>query len=241
MAGERRLRILGMLAAGTTPGLETKRLCQVSVEVTGASGAGIMIMSGDLPRGSVCTTDDVSALVEHLQFELGEGPCVDACQQNRPVLEPDLAQPAIPRWLAFTGPALDAGVRAIFGFPMRVGAVRLGALNLYCDQAGPLSDDQFADALAVADVAAQAVVAMQANAEPGLLAQELESGGDFQYVVHQASGMVGAQLDITVGQALIRLRAYAFGNDRSLTGVAEDVVGRRLRFDDRSGEKDPDP
>jgi len=41
-----------------------------------------------------------------------------------------------------------------------------------------------------------------------------------------------------VGQALIRLRAYAFGNDRPLTGVAEDVVARTLRFDDRSGEND---
>ncbi len=234
------MRIVGMLAADTTPGLETRRLCQVCAEVTGASGAGIMLISGDIPRGSICTTDDVSALIEHLQFELGEGPCVDACQQDRPVLEPDLAEPATPRWLAFTGPALDAGVRAIFGFPMRVGAVRLGALNLYCDQPGPLSADQFADALAAADVVAQAMVAMQANAEPGRLAQELEAGGDFQYVVHQASGMVAAQLDISVGQALIRLRAYAFGNDRYLTGVAEDVVGRRLRFDERSGEKDPD-
>ena len=83
-------------------------------------------------------------------------------------------------------------------------------------------------------------MAIQANAEPGRLAHELEAGGDFQYVVHQASGMVAAQLDVSVGQALIRLRAYAFGNDRSLTGVAEDVVGRRLRFDHRSGEKDAD-
>jgi hypothetical protein len=240
VAGERRIRILGMLVAGTTPGLETRRLCQVCADVTGVSGAGIMVMSGDLPRGSICTTDDVSALIEHLQFELGEGPCVDACRQDRAVLEPDLAEPATPRWLAFAGPALDAGVRAIFGFPMRVGVVRLGALTLYCDRPGPLSDDQYADALALADVAAEAVVAMQANAEPGRLAQELEAGGDFQHVVHQASGMVAAQLDVSVGQALIRLRAYAFGNDRSLTAVAEDVVGRRLRFDYRSGEKAPD-
>lgn len=240
MAGERRLRILGMLAAPSTAGLETRRLCEVCAEVTGVSGAGIMVISGDLPRGSICATDEVSTLVEHLQFELGEGPCVDASRQDRAVLEPDLAEPVTPRWLAFSGPALDAGVRAIFGFPMRVGAVRLGALNLYCDQPGSLSDDQYADALAVADIAAQAVVAMQADAEPGRLAQELEAGGDFQYVVHQASGMVSAQLDISVGQALIRLRAYAFGNGRSLTAVAEDVVGLRLRFDDRSGEKDPD-
>jgi ANTAR domain len=56
-------------------------------------------------------------------------------------------------------------------------------------------------------------------------------GADFHYVVHQAPGMVAAQLDVSVGQALIRLRAYAFGNDRPLAEVAEDVVARKLRFD----------
>jgi hypothetical protein len=204
------------------------------------SGAGIMLMSGDVPRGSVCTTNDVSALIEELQYELGEGPCVDAYDQDRPVLEPDLASPTIPRWLAFTGPAVEAGVRAIFGFPLQVGAVRLGALNLYCDQPGPLSDEQHADALVMADVAAQAVLVLQATARPGTLAAELEVGADFKYVVHQASGMVSAQLEVSVAQALIRLRAYAFGNDRPLTEVARDVVARKVRFDAESGEKDPD-
>ena len=241
MAGERRMRILARLAAGTAPGLETKRLCEVCADVTGVSGAGIMLMSGDLPQGSVCTTDEVSALVEELQFGFGEGPCVDACHQDRPVLEPDLAAPSTPRWLAFTGPAVEAGVRAIFGFPLHVGAVRVGALNLYCDRPGSLTDDQHADALVMADIAAEAVLMMQANAPPGRLAASLEAGGDFQYVVHQASGMVAAQLEVSVGQALIRLRAYAFGNGRPLAEVAEDVVGRTLRFDDRSGEKDPGP
>ncbi|MDQ6909374.1 MAG: GAF and ANTAR domain-containing protein [Actinomycetota bacterium] len=241
MAGERRLRILSKLVRDTAPELETERLCEVCAQVTGVSGAGIMLMSGDVPRGAACTTDEVSALVERLQFELGEGPCIDAYHQDRPVLEPDLAAPVTPRWLAFTGPAVDAGVRAIFGFPLEVGAVRLGALNLYSDRPGPLTDDQHADALVMADVAAQAVISMQANAPPGRLATELEAGGDFQYVVHQASGMVAAQLEVSVGQALIRLRAYAFGNNRPLVEVAEDVVGRTLRFDDRSGEEDLGP
>jgi len=221
--------------------METKSICDVSADVTGMTGAGIMLVSDDVPRGSACTTDDVSAMVEKLQFWLGEGPCVDAYQHDRPVLEPDLASPGTPRWLAFTGPAVEAGVRAIFGFPLQVGAVRIGALNLYRDRPGPMTDDQHADALVMADVAAQALLVMQGNAAPGALAAELEAGGDFQYVVHQASGMVAAQLDVSVGQALIRLRAHAFGNDRTLTEVAEDVVARRLRFDDRSGEKDPGP
>ena len=241
MTGERRVRILERLAADIAPELETQRLCDVCAEVTGMSGGGIMLMSGDVPRGSVCSTDAVSALIEDLQFDLGEGPCVDAYNQDRPVLEPDLASPVRPRWLAFTGPALAAGVRAVFGFPLQVGAVRLGALNLYCDRPGSLTDDQHADALALADIVAQAVLVLQANAPPGNLAAELEAGANFQYVVHQATGMVSAQLEVTVAQALIRLRAYAFGNDRPLTEVAKDVVARRLRFDDRNGEKDPTP
>ena len=77
----------------------------------------------------------------------------------------------------------------------------------------------------MADVTAQAVLLLQASAPPGVLAAELEANADFQHVVHQASGMVAAQLGTSIGQALIRLRAHAFGNDRPLVEVAEDVVG----------------
>ena len=119
----------------------------------------------------------VSALIEELQFVLGEGPCMDAYEQQRPVLEPDLGAASTTRWLAFTTPAVEAGVRAVFGFPLQLGAVRLGALNLYRDRPGRLTDDQHADALVMADVAARAVLLMQANAPPGALAAELEAGG----------------------------------------------------------------
>jgi GAF domain-containing protein len=202
--------------------------------VAGVSGAGIMLMSGDAPWGSVCTTDERSALIEDLQYELGEGPCVDAFHKDRPVLEPDLAEPATMRWVAFGAPVLAAGVRAVFGFPMRVGAVRLGALNLYRDRPGPLTDDQHTDALVLAEVAAVWVLSVQAGAVPGELAAELEAGANFPMVVHQAAGMVAVQLGVSVAQALVRLRAHAFAADRPLTDAAADVVARRLRFD-------PDP
>ena len=239
MTGERRLRILARLSGLAAPELETKRLCDVCADVTVMDGAGIMLMSGDVPlSSSVCATGKVSALIERLQHDLGEGPCVDAYHEDRPVLESDLAEPVNPRWLAFSGPVLEAGVRAIFGFPLRVGAVRLGALNLYRDRPGPLTDEQHADALVMADVAAQAVLLLQANAPPGQLAAELQASTDFQYVVHQAAGMVAVQLGVSVAEALVRLRAYAFGNGRPLAEVARDVVARRLRFDARSDEND---
>ena len=49
--------------------------------------------------------------------------------------------------------------------------------------------------------------------------------------------MVSVQLGVSVGDALIRLRAYAFANERGLVDVAKDVVDRRLRFDDRGEER----
>lgn len=237
-SGQDRGAILGRLLDPAV-GFTTARLCQVCADVTGVTGAGIMLMAGDVARGSVCTTDRVSALLEQLQYDLGEGPCVDAYHQDRPVLEPDLADPDAPRWLAFTAPAVDAGARAVFGFPLQVGAVRLGAMNLYNDRPGALADRQFRDALVMADVAARAVLLLQADAAPDTVAADLETNANFQYVVHQASGMVAVQLGVTLSRALVRLRAYAFGNDRSLTDVARDVVDRRLRFDAESGEDDP--
>lgn len=230
MPGERLLRILGQMKPGAAEGGGTARLCEVSAQVVEMTGAGIMLMSGGVPRGSVCSTDHVSALIEELQYTLGEGPCVDAYDQNHPVLEPDLSDPTVPRWAAFSPPALHAGAKAVFGFPLQVGHQRLGALNLYRDRAGPLTEDQHADALVMAGVAGKTVLAMQAEAAPGALSATLQAGADLRLVVHQATGMLSAQLEIGVDEALVRLRAFAFAQERLLVDVAKDVVARTLRI-----------
>lgn len=229
MPGDRMARILGALEADGR-GRSSSLLCEVSSELIGVSGAGIMLMSHDVPHGSLCTTNAVIALIEELQYTLGEGPCVDAYQHDQVVLEPDLADAHPPRWLALTPKALEAGARALFGFPVRVGAVRLGALDLYQDRPGPLSDDQHADALVMADVVAHWILDVQADASPGALADELERSADFYSVVHNAAGIVSIQLRISVTDAMIRLRAHAFTHDRTLRDVAQDVVNRDLRF-----------
>jgi AmiR/NasT family two-component response regulator len=121
-------------------------------------------------------------------------------------------------------------VRAVFGFPLRVGTVHLGALNLYRDLPGPLTGDQHADALVVADVAARWVLEAQAGAPVDVVAEELEVSADFHFAVHNAAGIVPVREGISVTEALIRLRAFAFSNDRLLADVAQDVISRRLRL-----------
>lgn len=231
MAGDRLGRILAALADNGADSWSSARLCAICPHIVGVDGAGVMLMSGDIPRGSLCTTNAVSQLIEELQYTLGEGPCVDAYRQDQVVAEPDLAESAGSRWLAFTPPALEAGVRAVFGYPMRVGSVRLGALNLYRDRASPMTDDQHADALVLADVAARWVLEAQAGAPLDTVAAELEIGADFHFAVHNAAGMISVQLGISIAEALIRLRAFAFSNERLLADVARDVVARTLRLE----------
>ena len=89
---------------------------------------------------------------------------MDACRQDQVVAGPGRADPVTRRWRAFTPPALAAGARAVSGFSLRVGTVCLGALNLCRDCPGPLSGDQHADALVIADVAARWVLQAQAGA-----------------------------------------------------------------------------
>jgi hypothetical protein len=229
VASDRVLRILRLL--GGEHGVEAARLCEVAAEVTGTSGATVMLFAEARPQASVCSSDEVSSFVEETEYTLGEGPGVDAHRLGKVVSEEDLGAEGTPRWTAFSHRAYGAGVRAVFGYPIRIGAVRLGALTLYRDQPGALSDDQHANALVMADVAARAILAAEAGAPAGTADVDIGEDVYLWGVVHQAAGMVSVQLDIPVAEALVRLRARAFLADRLVSEIARDVVERRLRFD----------
>src|SRR4029453_11288690 len=100
---------------------------------------------------------------------------------------------------------------------LAIGAVRIGSLNLYADRPGDLTEGQHSDALLLADVATHVVLAAQADAPSEALAGELQDIGAHQLRVHQATGMVSAQLEVSVGDALAVLRASAYSSDPPLS------------------------
>jgi len=206
------------------------RLVGACVSVLAVTGAGIMIMVDGGHRGTLGSSDATMGVVEELQFTLGEGPCLDSYRLGEPVFEPALADPITPRWPAFTPPAVAAGVQAIFGFPLQVGAIRLGALDIYVDRPGALNEAQLADALVMADVVTHEVLELQAGAPAGALASELDTAENLRVVVYQAAGMLSVQLGIPVADALIRLRAYTYARQRRVNDVARDVVASRLHI-----------
>ncbi len=205
------------------------RLCALSLDLLSMDGAGIAVFDGNEHRGALAVSDERFARIDDLQFQLGEGPSIDASNSSRPVLEPDLAR-ASTQWPAFVDAALAAGVRAHFSFPLEMGAARLGVLSLYRQAPSDLDERDLADALSLARIAVQLVLDQQAGITPGELPGRLPEILHHRMRVHQATGMIAAQLDSDVVTALGRLRAHAWANELSVETVAEAVVERRLRF-----------
>jgi GAF domain-containing protein len=207
------------------------RLCAECRSAMSISGAGVALMTADGPSGVVLgATDRRARQLEELQFSLGEGPCVEASRTGRPVFQPDLAESGSTRWPGFVAAVLDIGVRAVFAFPLRVGAIHVGILDLWRDTPGHLSILELADALSFADAATVVVLHLQdpdgADADGSALIGPIDSRAE----VHQATGMITVQLGIGLAEALLRLRAYAYASGRPVPEVAADVVSRRLRF-----------
>jgi len=207
-----------------------QRLCRAAQRDLPASGVGVSMVSeaGGLLTAAASSPD--SARVEELQFTMGEGPCLSAFASRRPVLVPDLSQAATTTWPGYGPAAHDHGVRAVFAFPLQIGAARIGALDVYRNEPGALSSWALSRALTYADVAMQTVLEEQeAVAGDG---DPLWTDGDHtQFEVYQAQGMVMIQLGVDATEALSRIRAYAYANDLRLDQVAEDIIGRRLSLE----------
>jgi hypothetical protein len=206
------------------------RVCGAAVALLSLSGAGISLIADGELRGTAGLSEPGIEAIQELQLTLGEGPCVDAWRDMEPVLEADLADPPQVRWPAFAHAGVQAGVQAVFAFPLQLGAVALGVLALYRDRPAPLGDEELALGLVLAEVATQTILGLQAGAPAEQLHVLLADEPAHWAEIHQATGMVSAQLEVSLDDAFVRLRSYAFANDLPLREVAGDIVARRLRL-----------
>ena len=228
MRSDRLALIAGALAGGD-PVLEGVLI--VTTEMLGMTGASVSIIERGEHRGALAVTGASTADLDDLQFTLGEGPCIDADRGSGPTLEPDLAT-ATSIWPAFAPAALEHGCRAAFAFPLRIGAIRVGVLSLYRDHPGDLSAEDLGDAVSVSNVLTHLVLTFQDGLAPGVLPERLAEVMDHRRQVHQATGMIAAQMDVDTATALAQLRAWSWSQNRSIDAVAGEVVQGALRFDD---------
>lgn len=224
---------------------------QACVRALGAEGVALSLLVGAARTAEpLWCHPGLSARFEELQFTLGEGPGPEAVHTGTPVLEPDLDRVRPERWPVLLSAARDMGVQGVCGFPLGIGAIRVGVLTVLCAGDRRISEQQYADATALTAALTGAFLNGNGHANgtgpgPGPDAIPDWPTGLNRPVVHQATGMISVQLGVPIQEALLRLRAHAYGSERPLGEVAADVVARRLRFgdeldDDMSGPYSPD-
>ncbi len=204
-------------------------ICRACVQGLDVDGAAISLLTASALRETVAASDATADLLEDLQFGLGEGACIDAAVSRRPVLVPDMNDPAqTARWPVYAAAVAEqTGVRAIFALPLQWGAIDVGVLDLYRRTPGALSAAHMQDALSAADAATLLLLGLRIDTGDE---QAWDRSWGSRAEIHQATGMVVAQLGISAADAFARLRAHAFAEQRLLGDVARDVVARRLRF-----------
>lgn len=208
-----------------------------AVRLVAVDGAAVLLMSDRTRWRTAAATGDAVAAVADLEMTVGEGPSVEAYVTGGPVLVPDLASGAA-RWPILAA-ALPAAC-AYFSFPLRIGAVRFGVLDLHRRSPGRLDERSLATALRLADMAATALVHRphpETMAEP---ASWLTPGTDFRPEIDQATGMLSVFLGVDIATAYARLRGHAFVAGLPLADVAAAVVAGTLHLDGE-GEQSEDP
>ncbi|MFF3274362.1 GAF and ANTAR domain-containing protein [Streptomyces chrestomyceticus] len=170
-------------------------------------------------------SDPDGARLDDLQFTLGEGPGLDAARDGALCLVADLSRTYGSRWPMFAAQARELGIRAVFAFPLRLGALRVGALTCHRRTPRRLTPESAVDALTLADALTLFLLGGRHSRTRVLRPADLHRSE-----VHQATGMLSVHLRVPLASALARLRAHAFATDRPIADVARDVVAGRLRL-----------
>lgn len=200
-----------------------QRMCRVAARELPADGVGVSLISAGGNVLTAAASGPRSVVLEELQFTLGEGPCLTAYAARKPVLVPDLGA-ARGTWPGYAAAAGEHQVRAVFAFPLQVGSVRVGALDVYRDQPGNLSETTLAQAVTFAESALEGLLRATATSDPDGGEEVLLDTSGTRFEVYQAQGKVMAQLGVAPEQAMLRLRAHAFVSEQRLADVADAIL-----------------
>lgn len=201
------------------------------VDVFPVTGAAVSTLGEFLGSETISASDAQAARLDEVQFDLGEGPCWDALATARPVLAPDLRAHPSTAWPAFSRAIVGDDLGAIFAFPLVIGPLRIGAVDLYSLRPTELTDEQSRQAGEMAEVVGRRVLRraiMRMTQDPAL--DDKSTSAFSRRVIHQATGMVLSQLDIPIDDARLVIEGHAFASNRSMMEVATDIVEGTLNF-----------
>ena len=206
------------------------RLVDCCADLLAADAAGIVL--GDA-RGNlrvVASSSDDAGLMELLQLQNDQGPCMECYRTGMPVSVPDLNTSG--RWPRFVAAVRErAPFKSVHALPLRLRSEAIGALNLFHSTAGPLPAADLALGQALADIATIGILQERTIRRSEVVNEQLQTALNNRTVIEQAKGVVAERAGLAMDAAFERLRRYARSNNRKISDVARGLVERELDAD----------
>ncbi len=222
------------IAPGVVAGEED--LCAPYLSNLPITGVAVSLFGGTVAATLVAASDDLAARLDELQFNLGEGPRWQALKTRAPVLLSDAQATVDGEWPMFHRAIDGTAAAAMFVFPLTVGALDLGVVELYRAVPGDLSRADQSTAAALAGQTSWLLLRKILSVNSPDTDPVLEPALMSRREIHQATGMVLAQSGASAAESLLLLRAYAFAHDLTLQATAAAVLEGRLSFGPKDGE-----
>jgi transcriptional regulator with GAF, ATPase, and Fis domain len=202
-------------------------LAEKCVAVLDVDEAGVMLTDTTKTLRYIASSSEQMRLVELLELQHEEGPCLDAYRDGRVSISTRAAD-ADRLWPIFGTHARDAGFESLAGVPMRLRLDTIGSLNLFSRKPGGLTAEDRDIAQAMADIATIGVLQARAIHDGRVVTTQLQTALESRIAIEQAKGVLAEHMTITVDDAFKLLRNYARAHNSKLTDTARSVVSGEL-------------
>ncbi|GAA2756839.1 GAF and ANTAR domain-containing protein [Actinopolymorpha rutila] len=204
------------------------RVTAICVDLLPVQAAGVMLADQWGALGIIASSSEQMHLLELLQLQTNNGPCLECYRTGEPMNTLDLSGPGASRWPEFARRATAAGFRGIAAMPMRLHHDLIGALNLLSEQPVPLSHYESRVGQALADLATIAIVHERTLRRPELPVEQRLAVLNQRVIIEQATGMVAQAGGYDISEAYAVLRRRARESGRRLTDLATALVEGRI-------------
>jgi GAF domain-containing protein len=207
------------------------RLVGYSVELLTADAAGILLVDSQQALQVVASSHEDANVMELLQLQSDQGPCMECFSTGEAVSVPDLTDVG-GRWPVFVAAVAERGVyRSVHALPLRLRGETIGTMNLFHGQSGVLPAADLVLGQALADVATIGILSERAIRSREVVAEQLQTALNHRMIIEQAKGVLAHQGNLTMAAAFDRLRRYARNHNARLSEVARKVVETDLAAD----------
>lgn len=194
-------------------------LVRAGTHITSATDVGILLVDPAGVLHVVASLNERTSEVEEAQLGYDQGPCLECFHTGRPVEIPDLSTES-GRWPQFVSIAQARGFHAAHASPLRSREQTFGAMNLFSERPGPLSDRDISLAAALAQVATISLVQQQTINHQATVNDQLQRALDSRVLIEQAKGVLAQRHNITIDSAFSLLRDHARKNSSPLIDTA---------------------